>query len=155
MAIHPLEITNKGREHAMRISVRDDMLEIALFNYSGERRNFAKRDFLMVRNGFAFAIQSADEGDFESFMQKEKGAQITDRLISTVHSRQTIVRSVSVQFGGHALACELSPVSEGIKFMTYDDYEIEIPKLYASGFDVYTLPLMEKRKKDHDEQGLF
>ena len=142
MAIHPLEITDKGRKHAMSISIRDDMLEIALFNYSGERKNFAKRDFLMIRNGFAFAIQSADEGSFESFVQKEKGTQITDRLISSVHSRQTIVRSVSVKFGGHVLACELSPVSEGIKFMTYDDYEIDVPKLYASDFDVKTLPLM-------------
>ena len=142
MAVHPLEVTNKGRQYAMSISIREDMLEIALFNYSGERKNFAKRDFLMIRNGFAFAIQSADEVSFEAFMQQEKKTQITDRLISTMHSRQTIIRSVSVKYGEHTLACEVAPVSEGIKFMTYDDYEIEIPKLYTSDFDVKTLPLM-------------
>ena len=145
LAVHPLHISNKGRADAMTIRLRDGQLEIALYNYCGEKRNFARRDFLHVRNGFGFAVSSVEECDsFESFVNDENKTLVSDRLITTMHSRQTYVRSVEMESGDIKLACVISPASEGIKFMTYNDYQIEIPKLYVTGFDVSKLPYMEQ-----------
>ena len=143
-AIHPLEVTNKGRKAGMTIRVRGEYLEIALHNYEGEQRNFSRRDFLHVRNGFGFAIASVEEFDsFEDFVEFENKTVVSDRMITTTHSRQTYVRSVEMISEDMKLACEVSPASEGIKFMTCNDFPIEIPKLSVTGFDVSTLPYMK------------
>lgn len=144
LAIHPLFVTDKGRKAAMTVGLRDGMLEVALYNYLGQRRDFARRDFLHIRNGFAFTVSSADECDsFKTFVEKESKVIISDTLISTVHSRQTIVRSVKAEFDDMTLACEISPASEGIKYMTCNDFPIERPKLFATDFDMESLPYMK------------
>lgn len=144
LAFHPLTVTDKGRNAAMTIGKRKSYLEIALYNYEGEARNFARRDFLHIQNGFGFAISSKSEcGNFERFTEAENKTIITDRLITTTHSRQTYVRHVDMETANMKLSCEISPASEGIKYFTCNDYPIEIPKLYISGFDMKKLPYME------------
>ena len=144
-AIHPLEVTDKGRNAGMTIRIRNNQLEIALHNYAGEQHDFSRRDFLHVCNGFGFSIASIEEyNSFEDFVAFENRTVVSDRLITTTHSRQTYVRSVEMTSDDMKLACEVSPASEGIKFMTCDDFPIEIPKLYLTGFDVNTLPYMKK-----------
>ena len=144
LAIHPLFITDKGRNDAMTVGLRNGMLEISLFNYFGDLCNFARRDFLHIRNGFAFSVSSADEcSSFDEFVLKESKVSVSDKLISTVHSRQTIVRSVKAVFDDMTLSCEISPASEGIKYIACDDFPIERPKLFATGFDMGSLPYMK------------
>ena len=145
LAFHPLEITDKGREYAQTIRIRDNKyLEIALYNYAGDAKDFARRDFLHICNGFGFTISSKSEcGSFEQFVEHERKTVIVDRMITTMHSRQTYVRHVDMCSEDMKLSCEISPASEGIKYMTCNDYPIEIPKLYLSGFDMKKLPYME------------
>lgn len=144
MAIHPLEITDLGRECAMTVCVREDKIEIAFYNYSGEQRDFSKHTFLHTQNGFGFVISSVSEsGSFEKFMSGEKKTVISDRMIMSMHSRETYIRSVEMDNVQMKLAAEISVVSEGIKFITCNDYPIEIPKLYISGFDTDALPYMK------------
>lgn len=142
-AVHPLAITDLGRQNAVTVRIRDNRLEFAFYNYSGEQRDFSKQEFLHTCNGFGFAISSVDEcGSFEEFAAAEEKTVITDRMITSMHSRGTYVRSVEMKNDAMSLAAEISPVSEGIKFITCNDYPIEIPKLYLSDFDVSKLPYM-------------
>ncbi len=144
-AYHPLSIDDKGRKYAMSIRKRDDKLEIAFYNYFGEKKDFAKREFLHVRNGFAVSVNSVDEvSSFDEFVKKEEKTKISDRFITTNHSRQTYIREVVVKSEEMKLSCEYSPASEGIKNIACNDYPIEFPKLYATGFDIKTLPFIEE-----------
>lgn len=144
-AIHPLAVTDLGRKNAMTIRIRDDKLEIAFYNYQGERRDFSKNEFLHTRNGFGFAVSSVSEcGSFEDFIAKEEKTVISDRMITSMHSRKTYIRSVKMENDEMRLSAEISPASEGIKFIACNDYPIEIPKLYLSDFDINQLPYMKK-----------
>ena len=147
IAIHPLTVTDKGRKKAMSVRKRAGYLELALYNYEGDEKDFARRDFLHIQNGFGFVIKSArQDATFEEFITKEQKTVIVDRLISTVHSRQTYVRHIDMIYPGISLSCEYSPASEGIKYITCNDYPIEIPKISMSGFDVTRLPYVKNEE---------
>ena len=145
IAVHPLTVTDKGRKKAMSVRKRAGYLELAMYNYEGEEKDFARRDFLHIQNGFGFVIASDTEsGSFEEFIANEQKTVIVDRFISTVHSRQTYVRHIDMNSQELSLSCEFSPASEGIKYITCNDYPIEIPKISMSGFDVTRLPYVKE-----------
>ncbi len=146
MAFHPLEITDLGRDAAMSITERDERIEITFWNYRGTKKDFSKREFLHVRNGFAVSVNSIQEIEsFEMFVEKENKTIITDDFITTNHSRQTFVRAVDVNFDDMKLSCEYSPASEGIKNIACNDYPIEYPKLIMTGIDTSKLPYMDEK----------
>ena len=143
LAFHPTEVDNLGRDCAMTVRLRGDTLEIALYNYAGEKKDFARRYFLHVRNGFLFSAGSVEEnGSFEAFLEREKQTAITDRMITSNHARQTYIRQVDAVTAQRKLSCEYAPASESIKFLACDDYALEFPKLEITGLDVKELPLM-------------
>ena len=143
LAFHPTEIDNLGRDCAMSVRIREDELEIAFYNYMGEAKDFARRHFLHVRNGFLFSAGSAEEcGSFENFLEWEAKTVITDRMITSNHARQTFIRQVDAVTAQRKLSCEYAPASESIKFIACDDYALEFPKLAITGVDVTKLPLM-------------
>ena len=141
IAIHPLEITDLGRKNAIKIRLRGEQLEISFYNYQGEKRDFSKSEFIHTRNGFYISVASQDEIEsFEEFVKKEKNTKIIDRYITTNHARQTNIRNVEVLGEGVDLACEYSPASEGIKYITSDGNSIEFPKISVSGIDLCKFP---------------
>lgn len=143
LAFHPLQIDDLGRECAMSVRVRDGELEIALYNYVGEKRDFAKRHFLHVRNGFLFSAGCVEEnGSFEAFLAQEAKTQIDDRMITSNHARQTYIRAVDAVTAQRKLSCEYAPASESIKFIACDDYAVEFPKLSITGVDTKVIPYM-------------
>ena len=143
LAFHPTAVDDLGRDCAMTVRLRDDTLEIALYNYVGEKKDFARRHFLHVRNGFLFSAGSIEEnGSFEAFLAREKQTVIEDRMITSNHARQTFIRQVDAVTAQRKLSCEYAPASESIKFLACDDYALEFPKLEISGFDTKQLPLM-------------
>ena len=143
LAFHPTQVDDLGRDCAMTVRLRGDNLEIALYNYAGEKKDFARRHFLHVRNGFLFSAGSAEEcGSFESFLAREKQTVIEDRMITSNHARQTFIRQVDAVTAQRKLSCEYAPASESIKFLACDDYALEFPKLEISDLDVKELPLM-------------
>ncbi len=147
IAIHPLSITDLGRENAIEIKVRDSLLEIDIINYQGKSRDFSRREFILCRNGYLISVSSSDEiASFEEFVEKEKKTEIHDEYFVSVHSRMTYVRRVEVEHPDISLSCEFSPSTEGIKHISKGDYAINIPKLYATNFDVSQLPYCEDLK---------
>lgn len=143
MAFHPLILTNYGRKAAVKVEHTEDYLMISFYNYEGEARDFCARGFLLTGNGFVAEVRSkAESGSFQSFMDSFKNMVITDKLQVSVHSRQTFIRNTCYERPGLKLACEYSPVSEGIKHMSVNGKELEQPKLYISGFDINNLPFI-------------
>lgn len=147
IAIHPLHITDMGRENAIEIKKRDGFLEIDIINYQGEVKDFSRREFVLCRNGYMISISSKEEiASFEEFVEKESKTDISEEYLVSVHSRMTYVRKVEITHPDVNLSCEYSPATEGIKHISKGDYAINIPKLYATGFDVSTLPYCEDLK---------
>jgi len=143
LAFHPTEIDNLGRDCAMTVRIREDELEIAFYNYAGKVKDFARRHFLHVRNGFLFSAGSVEEcGSFENFLAREAKTVITDRMITSNHARQTFIRQVDAKTAQRKLSCEYAPASESIKFIACDDYALEFPKLAITDVDITKLPLM-------------
>ena len=81
---------------------------------------------------------------FEEFVESESKTAIRDEFFISQHSRYTRVRSVSAEFADMTLEGEYSPASEGIKFLSCNDYVLDFPKLRISGFDVSKLPYCEE-----------
>lgn len=147
IAIHPLFVTDLGRENAMEIKQRDGFLEIDLINYKGSRKDFSRREFILSRNGYMISVSSKEEiSSFEEFVEKESKTKIKEDYLVSVHSRMTYVRKVEIEHPDVSLSCEYSPSTEGIKHISKGDYAINIPKLYASDFDVSCLPYCEDLK---------
>ncbi len=145
LAFHPLAVTDLGAKNKLTIAERNGNIEIALWNYNGEKRDFAKREFIHARNGFAVTVNCIEDVEsFENFMKKESKTVICDEYIMTTHSRQTYIRSVCVKNGDMKLSCEYSPASEGIKNIACNDYPIEYPKLKMTGVDIEKLPYINK-----------
>ena len=147
IGIHPLTVTDLGRENTIEIKKRDGFLEIDLINYHGKKKDFSRREFILCRNGYMISVSSKEEiASFEEFVKKESETEIKEEYLVSVHSRMTYVRKVEIEHPDVSLSCEYSPSTEGIKHISKGDYAINIPKLYASGFDVTTLPYCEDLK---------
>ena len=147
IAVHPLYVTDLGRDNVIEIKNRDGFLEIDIINYKGEQKDFSRREFILCRNGYMISISSKEEIEsFEKFVEKESKTQIDEEYLVSVHSRMTYVRKVEINHPDINLSCEYSPSAEGIKHISKGDYAINIPKLYATDFDVSGLPYCEDLK---------
>lgn len=145
MGFHPLHVTDLGRKCAIKVWKNDKFVIISLINYEGEKRNFSKREFLLVRNGFLSEIISSEEVEsFEDFRHVYGEYQIEDILECSVHSRQTYYRNVSYTRGDVCLECQYSPISEGVKYVSVNGRAYQENKLKINGFDENILPYMDK-----------
>ena len=96
--------------------------------------------------GIKTSLEEEEIGSFEEFIKKESKTEITEEYLVSVHSRMTYVRKVEIEHPDVSLSCEYSPSTEGIKHISKGNYAINIPKLYATGFDVSTLPYCDDLK---------
>lgn len=145
LVFQPLYVTDKGRKAAVSVTKEEHYIIISFYNYEGETKDFKKRDFLHIRNGFVFSVKTKEEcPSFEHFIACAEQANITDQLETSVHQRQTYIRTVTYEAENLRLSCEYSPASEGIKHMAKNDFCFDAPKLYISNFDYNRLPYMKE-----------
>ena len=145
LSFQPLFVTDKGRKAAVTVTKEEHYIIISFYNYEGEVKDFKKRDFLHIRNGFVFSVKTNEEcPSFDAFVDGVKKTKITDRLETSMHQRQTYIRAVTYESENMKLSCEYSPASEGIKHMACNDFCFDAPKLYISNFDYMDLPYMKE-----------
>ncbi|OCT15208.1 hypothetical protein A8709_13990 [Paenibacillus pectinilyticus] len=143
MAFHPLLLTNHGRQAAVRVERVNGYLTLSFYNYEGEARDFDPKTFVLTGNGFVVQVSSEDESEgFEAFRERASQVQIEDKNLSSPHSRRTVLRRTRFQSEGVALACEYSPISEGIRYMEVNGQALTNEKLAITGYDVSRLPFM-------------
>jgi len=112
-AIHPLLLTNHGREAAVRTRLINGFLELALVSYEGEPRTFTDFELCGTLTGFVLSIADAEDGSsFDGFCEAEAAAEIHE------HPARPSRRKTTFRRGDLELAMELSPISEGIKHAT-------------------------------------
>ncbi|MDF2927127.1 MAG: hypothetical protein K0R57_6041 [Paenibacillaceae bacterium] len=149
LAFFPLVPVNHGRQRAVRVERANDYLLLSFYNYEGAPRSFGKKEFALTGNGFVCEIGSrAEYGSFEAFRGIVGQNRIYDEYLSNTHMRDTTVRKSVYTRQGVELACEYSPVSEGIRYMTANGRVIGETKLRVDGLDEAALPFMgggEKR----------
>lgn len=144
LSFQPLSVTDKGRKAAVTVTKEEQYIIISFYNYEGEPKDFKKRDFLHIRNGFVFSVKTKEEcPSFETFIAGVKNTKITDKLETSIHQRQTYIRTVTYETEDMKLSCEYSPASEGIKHMACNDFCFDAPKLYISNFEYMDLPYMK------------
>lgn len=143
MAFHPLLLTDHGREHAVAAKWENGFLLVSLYNYAGTARDFGMREMLLTGNGFVAEIGCREEnGSFEEFRRTAGECCIRDEWQSTMHSRYSTIRKTSFQKGDLCMACEYSPVTEGIKQITVNGQPLSQERLRITGFDCSTLPFL-------------
>jgi len=112
-AIHPLLLTNHGREAAVRTRLINGFLEIALVSYEGEPRSFTDFDLCSTFTGFVLSVADAERwSDFEAFCRAEAESKIHEHQVRPSR-RETVFRR-----GDLELSMEVSPISEGIKHVS-------------------------------------
>lgn len=143
MAFHPLLLTDHGRRHAVTAEWLDGFLLVSFYNYSGAARDFGMREMLLTGNGFVAEISSQEEsGSFEAFRKAAGEFSIRDEWQSTIHSRYSTIRKTSFQKKDLCIACEYSPVTEGIKQISVNGQPLPEEKLHITGFDCSVLPFL-------------
>ncbi|MCM3749739.1 hypothetical protein M3223_20515 [Paenibacillus pasadenensis] len=134
IAVHPLQISNLGRNMGISITRQGGFLAVALINYEGPARNFSAEELLGVCNGFAVEVGSGEkDGDFASFRERCALSSVCDSLSSSVHTRYRITRTVKFSREGLELALEYSPFSEGVRYMSVNGKAMDFPALELSG----------------------
>ncbi len=106
-AILPLEVSDLGRDTAMRLEKNEhELLEISYYNYRGEERTFSWDELPRIRNGFAFEIAAKEEyPSFAAFREHMQAAQVTDTMEGD--EREAVFTS-----GGDSLRVRYNPVTE-------------------------------------------
>ena len=128
LAIHPLMLTDHGRDAAIRVRSINGYLDIGMVSYEGAPREFSDFELCATLTGFVLVV--SDEGewpDFDAFCQAEAAAEIIDSQ-PRPSRRETIYRS-----GGRELAMEISPISEGLKYASIDGCLAPEPRFSVNG----------------------
>ena len=143
MAFHPMILTNYGRDAAVRVEKKNGFTIISFYNYQGQERDFAARGFLLTGNGFACEVRKAEDyKSFQDFRKEMEEFEITDRLETNPHVRQTYQRISTYKTCSVSLECEYSPVSEGIRYQMVNGRLLEEPKLKADGLERIEIPFL-------------
>ena len=133
MAFHPLLLTDWGRETAVIARWENGFLTVSFYNYEGPRRKFAMGELLLTGNGFVAETGTrAEWGSFEHFRAQAEDYEISDGWQSTIHSRFSTLRKTVYRKSGLTLACEYSPVTEGIKALTVNGEPLPEDKFYMT-----------------------
>lgn len=131
LAIHPLMLTDHGRNAAIRVRSINGYLDIAMISYEGEPRTFSDFELCATLTGFVLVVSDESEWpDFDAFCQAGAAAEIIDWQLRPSR-RETIYRC-----GGRELAMEISPVSEGIKYAAIDGRFAPEPRFSVNGRSV-------------------
>lgn len=92
--------------------------------YEGDVKHFYKKELKLVQAGAAVEVGSlAEYGAFEKFCEKFDSAVYKDRLYTNLHLRYTFEREIEYTAGENLHMC-ISPVSEGIKYITANGRKI-------------------------------
>ena len=84
-AVVPVGLTDLGRDHAIEVFVRDEVLVISLVNYRGESRAFPAETLLAVQNGAVIAVEEGGHA-LERLRRRVAEAAVTDELASYVRT---------------------------------------------------------------------
>ncbi|UJF34292.1 hypothetical protein [Paenibacillus hexagrammi] len=142
-AIFPLVPTNHGRKRAIRAEKSNGFMILSFYNYEGRQRDFSKEEFLLTGSGFITEFGSEQQyGSFQLFKQAVSSHRCSDQYLTNIHMRDRTVRQTVYERGGVKLACEYSPVSEGIRYMSVNGRPIGDVALAATGLDVSKLPFI-------------
>jgi hypothetical protein len=134
MAFIPLVATKLRVNRAISVENRIGYTIVSFYNYEGEPKNFTKRGFMNVGNGFVCEIASTKEyASFAAFRQKIGESKVTDFYRETIHARSNTTRCTRYEKEGLVLENEYSPSSEGIRFSTLNGQHISKPRLQVSG----------------------
>ena len=108
-AILPLGVSDLGRPFAMRLSMdKHRFVEMAYYNYKGERREFGWDELPRIRNGFAFEIAAkGDHASFAAFRAHVARATVTDRMDGRV-------RKATFTSGPDTLTLDYNPFTETV-----------------------------------------
>ncbi len=116
--IRPLVNEKDLQEAYAELVVDGKYLVLEIYNYKGEGRVYPKKLLRSLSNGFIFEAEEAKEMTFAEFCEKYSQYTLSDKLIMNVHTRYSMMREVIYQCNGVKLACCVSPITTGVKYIT-------------------------------------
>lgn len=126
VCLKPLMQRHVDRTVRCTVKKVNKMIEIAFYNYKGEKRNFDRMELGTIANGVAVEVrQSSEYADFDAFCQTMK-PRVTDEAF-TYFGRG--VRKFFYENDGRTMECEYSPLSLQMRYAMADGEVIEEPKL--------------------------
>ena len=119
MAYMPLNSKGQFGEGSVAITQRLGFTYVSFINYEGEPKTYHRKGLCLIPNGFINEVRNKKEaGDFDCFKNEFTFDDITDRMYTNMHTRFTYCREVTYRRPGLEMSCEISPISEGIKYMS-------------------------------------
>ncbi len=133
LAIHPLEVTDRGRAEGMRLEQAAEHLILSYYNLQADQdTTWDQPTFLDTRNGFVVEVGDREEyGSFEEFVRQVGTPEIHDTLAEGV-------RSVSYTRPGRSLVVSQRVATHEYLSRKFDGQEYEGP-LLASPVTVASL----------------
>jgi len=141
MAFTPLELTNHGRNAAVKVEQVQNYILISFYNYEGAARSFEPREIFLTSSGFV--AQIADKDEMKSF--KKFRMQAGEYSLSDKTTCQEGGHTRWIRYKGHDIDLHFaySPVSEGIMIAAINGRPRPEPVFSATGIEPGKLPFLE------------
>jgi len=110
--------------------------KLTIYNYKGDgkERIYHKKGFCCLTNGFVCEVRRENEyGSFDEFIKIMKEFSITDEIRTNIHTRYALEREICYKGSDKTLACCVSPLTDGVKYMTVDGRQISEEKFIVTG----------------------
>lgn len=123
-------IPEKDRKDAfLEVKSCGENLRVTIYNYKGEVLKYHRKGFCTLMNGFICELRRRDEFDsFDDFIKIMSDFEISEEVRTNIHTRYAIEREINYCGHDKSLACCVSPLTDGIKYMTVNGNLIEEPK---------------------------
>ena len=142
LGFRPLEITNYGRDAAVRVRRAEKFLAISFYNYDGPGRslNFPYQGALYTQNGFVAEASVADsDADVDAFRAKVQNAELSDVIDHGV--RRVHYRRPTNDGGDVDLRIEVDPLNEAVIPPAWINGQPQrTPRFTATGVDALPWP---------------
>ncbi|WP_127582583.1 hypothetical protein [Paenibacillus koleovorans] len=139
-AFRPLQLTDHGRQAAVKVTREGQYLSLSFYNYEGEERGFETREAILTTNGFIAHVKRAEEfADFDAFIRYAEQGTLEDELTGQLEGYTRRIRYTHPEAD---LQFAYSPVSEGILYSTVNGLPRRAPRFEATGFDANALPFL-------------
>jgi hypothetical protein len=140
MAFTPLNLTDHGRNVAVKVEEVNKYLMLSFYNYEGPERPFGPEELLLTTSGFTAIMKSADEfQSFDDFIRYTSMYTLSDE---TTTDESANIRWIKYSREGCRLEFAYSPISEGIMIATVNGKPRPEPVIEATGLDTAILPLL-------------
>ena len=135
LALRPLNMTDWGRQDAVRMEPVEHYQVLSLYNYEGEQRAFTGKELGRTLNGFVAVVGLAREESYEEFCRRIIAAELLDYW-------HLGMRTTRYRLGDLTLGLSYAVEADRVRYATINAHPVERPIWKADGLPADRLPFL-------------